>query len=200
MKLKLMFAIFMLAVSAALMLMAGCGSSRATTTPPTTTGTPQVTATPQLPTLYKIVRVTLSPSYSCRSAEDIAKGYANTALFLSDYSKSLNGPELLFDGACGSSDYFGGQTAGDDLDVITDYGDVSLTDWAAGNAFSPLRRTDSIATFAARANVQVGHTYGVLINKDNVRGLLYFRVTAYVPNQKVDLEYAVMDYQVLRRL
>lgn len=68
-----------------------------------------------LPELHKIQRVTLSPSYSCRSSEDFHKGYENTALFLSAYSRKMNSPELLFNGACKSADWFEAATAGDDL-------------------------------------------------------------------------------------
>ena len=153
-----------------------------------------------MPTLYKIVHATLSPSYSCRSAQDLAAGYANTALFLSDSSKNVNAPELLFNGACGAPDYLQVQMAGDDLSLITDYGAVALTDWETQFAFftTPQRQVDALASFSMQSSVQVGHTYGVVINKSNyVRGLLYFTVTAYVPNQKVDLDYAVMDYQIL---
>jgi len=34
-----------------------------------------------LPELHKIKRITLSPSYSCRPAQDFQKGYASTAFF-----------------------------------------------------------------------------------------------------------------------
>lgn len=153
---------------------------------------------PELPALRKIMRITLSPSYSCRTREDRRKGYGNTALFLSGASKDINGPELLFNGACKSPDYFVGRMAGDDFDVIADYGDVPLDNLTASHAFSPLRRTDSIATFADQAPVKLGHTYGLLINKGSVRGLVFFKVVDYVPNQKVDLDYVVMDYQILR--
>src|SRR5512143_1654422 len=71
-----------------------------------------------LPDLHMIKTVTLSPSYSCRSAEDFQKGYENTALFLSTYSKQRNSPDLLFNGACGSQDYFQASTAGDDMALI----------------------------------------------------------------------------------
>jgi len=59
-----------------------------------------------LPTLHQINTVTLSPSYSCRSEEDAQKGYGETALFLSKYSKQINAPDLLFNGACKSEDNF----------------------------------------------------------------------------------------------
>ena len=152
----------------------------------------------QLPELHKIKHVSLSPSYSCRSKQESGKGYGNTALFLSDYSKSRNAPELLFNGACKSPDDFVVQTAGDDLDVITDYGDIPLASLVAQHVFSPQRRTDSLAKFAQAARTEIGHTYGVLINKQEARGFFYFRVVAYVPNQSVELEYVVEDYQVHR--
>lgn len=181
----------------------GSGSKAAaqtsTSTHPATTAQSSSSAS-SLPTLYKIVHVTLSPSYSCRSAQDFAAGYANTALFLSDSSKNVNAPELVFDGACGSPDYFGVQMAGDDLSLITDYGPVALTDWATQTALfsTPQRVANQLAQFTMQNRVQVGHTYGVTINKSHgIRGLLYFTVTAYVPNQSVNLDYAVMDYQLL---
>lgn len=40
-----------------------------------------------LPELHKIIRVTLAPSYSCRSDKDFQKGYQQTAFFVSAYSK-----------------------------------------------------------------------------------------------------------------
>jgi len=117
---------------------------------------------------------------------------------LSGAAKDINSPELLFNGACNSPDYFQGQTAGDDFDVLADYGEVPLESLTASHAFSPLRRTDSVATFVREASVKLGHTYGMVINKDHVRGLLYFKVTAYMPNQKVELDYVVLDYKILR--
>jgi len=161
-----------------LIVLAGCSGSPAmaatttsgTTAPPATTGQ---TTSSSMPTLYQIVHVTLSPTFSCRSAQDIAAGYANTALFLSDSSKNLNAPELLFDGACGAPDNFGVQMAGDDLILITDYGAVALTDWATDNVFfsTTQRQVGAIASFTMQKPVQVGHTYGVVINKSNgVRG------------------------------
>ncbi len=50
-----------------------------------------------LPELHKIKKITLSPSYSCRSKQEFQKGYQQTALFLSG---PCNGPDLLFNGAC----------------------------------------------------------------------------------------------------
>ena len=152
----------------------------------------------QLPELHKIFRVTLSPSYSCRSKKEFRKGYAETALFLSEHARDSNSPELPFNGACKSPDYFDLQLAGDTLSVITGYGDVPLSDLTATRFFSPLKRTDSHATFISDVPVRLDHTYGVVINTSSVRGMFYFKVVGYVLNQKVELEYVVKDYQVLR--
>jgi hypothetical protein len=151
-----------------------------------------------LPELHKIKRATLSPSYGCRSAEDFAVGYGDTALFLSAYSKKHNSPELLFDGACNSSsNYFSSATAGDFLDVIADFGSIPLEELTASDVFGPHRTVDSMAHFREMTRVEMGHTYAVLINKDTIRGFFFFRVTDYAP-QKLDLEYVVMDYSIIR--
>ena len=152
-----------------------------------------------LPELHKIKRATLSPSYSCRSREESRNGYAGTALFLSAYSKNHNSPELLFNGACNSQDFFQTATVAGDLDVVADYGDIPIESLTANHVFSPDRTMRTDVRFTRTAKVEhPRHTYGVLINKREVRGFFYFRVTAYVPNQSVELEYAVMEYQVLR--
>src|SRR4051812_28344367 len=80
----------------------------------------------QLPELHRIFTATLSPSYSCRSKEDFKKGYESTALFLVPIANAQNSPDLLFNGACGSRDYFGASTAGDDMSLIADLGTLSL--------------------------------------------------------------------------
>src|SRR3982751_2678845 len=90
-----------------------------------------------LPELHTIKTVTLSPSYSCRSQEDFSRGYESTALYLSDYSKRRNSPDLLFNGACRSEDYFEASTAGDDMALIADLGtDVSVEQLSAHLAFN----------------------------------------------------------------
>jgi len=152
-----------------------------------------------LPELHRINRVILSPSYSCRSEQDFSKGYENTALFLSTYSRERNSPELLFDGACKSSDSFSAATAGDDLDVIADYGPWPIEDLTAQQVFSPQRIADAYAQFNQRVPVQEGHTYGLLINKRDIRGFFFFQVMRHTANQKVELKYVVQHYQLLDR-
>lgn len=154
----------------------------------------------ELPELHAIKTVTLSPSYSCRSSDAFQKGYANTALFLSVYSKQRNSPDLLFNGACRSEDYFKASTAGDDMSLIADLGEnVSLEEVSASQAFN-LKRVHSFAEyskFADSVKVQANHTYAVLLNESDKRGLFVFTVVNYVPNEKVELRYAVKSYQIM---
>lgn len=154
----------------------------------------------ELPELHIIKTVTLSPSYSCRSADDFQKGYAGTALFLSAYSKQRNSPDLLFNGACRSEDYFHASTAGDDMSLIADLGEnVSLEAVSASRAFN-LKRVHSFAEYSKFANsvkVVANHTYAVLLNTSDKRGLIVFTVVDYVPNEHVELRYAVKSYQIV---
>jgi hypothetical protein len=80
--------------------------------------------------------VTLAPSFSCRSKEEFCTGYAQTALFPSRYSEDRNSPDLLFNGACGSEDYREGSTAGDDMSLIADLGNVPLEEVTSSRAFN----------------------------------------------------------------
>jgi hypothetical protein len=149
-----------------------------------------------LPELHSIKTVTLSPPYSCRSPEQFQKGYESTALFLSAYSKQRNVPDLLFNGACKSGNYF---QPGSSFSLIADLGsEVELSEVSVLRAFN-LRRIHNFADyskFAQVVNVEVDHTYAVLLNDDDIRGLFIFKVVEYVPDERVVLEYAVKLYQV----
>ena len=149
--------------------------------------------------LHKIQSVTLLPSYSCRSHEDFQKGYEHTALFLSAYSKQRNSPDLVFDGACRSDDFFEVSTAGDDMSTVADLGKERLGELRTDQAFNVQRvnSPDLFSRFVWHMEVQLGHTYAVLINKREIRGLFYFTVTGYTPNQRLDLSYTVKEYQIL---
>ena len=160
-----------------------------------------------LPELHTIKTITLSPSYSCRSAEDFKQGYADTALFLSAYAKRQNSPDLLFNGACKTDDEF--EAAVDDgawakvindFSLIADLGaGVSLEDLSASRAFNlkKVHSYDEYSKFANTVKVVANHTYAVLLNESDKRGLFVFQVAEYVPNQKVVLRYAVKSYQVM---
>ena len=154
----------------------------------------------ELPELHTIKTATLAPSYSCRPADEFARGYENTALFVSPYSKTRNSPDLLFNGGCKSEDYFHSSTAGDDMALIADLGkDVELEKVTASRAFN-LKRVHSwpeYSKFVDSAKVELNHTYAVLLNKREIRGLLIFKVISHVPNQSVELKYAVKSYQIL---
>ncbi len=153
----------------------------------------------ELPELHSIKTITLKPSYSCRPTEEFQRGYQKSALFLSAYSKQRNSPDLLFNGACRSQDYFDASTAGDGMSLIADLGtDVSLEEVSASRAFN-LKRVHSSAAyskFVRSANVEPNHTYAVLMNESDKRGLLIFTVINYIPNQKVELRYTVKSYQI----
>jgi hypothetical protein len=153
-----------------------------------------------LPELHTIKTATLSPCYSCRSQGEFSEGYKETALFLSDYSKRRNSPDLLFNGFNHGEDYFEAFTGGDDMALIADLGTgVSVESLSAQLAFNKqnVHTYPAYSKFASVAKVEANHTYVVLINKRVVRGLFIFTVTNYVPNQRVDLRYAVKEYQVM---
>ena len=153
-----------------------------------------------LPQLHSIKTVTLSPSYSCRASADFQKGYEQTALFLSAYAKQRNSPDLLYNGACKADDEFEASTAGDDFSLIADLGaNVRLEDVSASRAFN-LKKEHSYAEyskFVETVKVIANHTYVVLLNESDKRGLFIFTVDEYVPNEKVVLRYAVKSYQIM---
>lgn len=160
---------------------------------------PKSPQTFELPKLHVINTVTLSPSYSCRSAEDFARGYESTALFLSPYAKRRNSPDLLFNGGCRAKDYFEAATAGDDMSLVADLGaGVSLEEVSAAGAFNLQRvhTPDAYTKFAQTARVELNHTYAVLLNGRERRGLFIFTVVGHAPNEKVELRYAVKSYQI----
>jgi hypothetical protein len=149
-----------------------------------------------LPELHKIKRITLSPSYSCRSAEDSQKGYASTALFLSNRSR---GPVLLFNGACNSPDYLDVNMGGDALSVIADLGRIRIEDLKAEQVFNVQRvhSPELFSRFTMEVQPEIGHCYAVLINRSDARGMFYFTVIGYIPNERLDLRYVVKDFQLL---
>jgi len=150
-----------------------------------------------LPVLHKIQTVTLSPSYSCRFNEEFRNGYRSTVLYISRYSQDRNAPDLLFDGACKSPDYFSGVSAGDDMSLVADLGSMPIEDVSAHLAFNPQNVAHHDANFARTVFVAEGHTYALLINKSEFRGLVVFHVDEYQPNKSVRLRYAVKEYQLM---
>lgn len=149
-----------------------------------------------LPVLHIIQNAALSPSYSCNPAA--SAGYGTTALFLSEFSRQANSPELLFNGACGSADYFDVDTNGDEMSLIADLGTTPLSAVTTQAVFN-LQGVNVPADYTRFSRVAAavqGHTYAAVINSENVRGLFVFTITRLIPNQEVDLQYDVKDYQV----
>jgi hypothetical protein len=164
-------------------------------------GTTSPGATPDLglPALHKIATAILQPSYGCRPPEDFAKGYGQTALFLSDYGRRRNTPDFLFNGACGAEDEFQAATAGDDMSLIADLGpEVRLEELSASKAFNlkGVHAPEAESRFVRTARVVLGHTYAVLLNGSERRGLLLVAVDEHVPNKRVAVRYAAKLYQV----
>lgn len=152
-----------------------------------------------LPVLHVVKEVSLSPSYSCRSREDFRKGYEETALFVSEFSKKRNAPDLLFNGACGSDDSFQASTAGNDMALIADLGEnVSIENLSAHKTFNlqNLHDFNAYSKFSDNVKVLKNHTYAVLLNKSYLRGLIVFSVEDYEKNKKVTLKYAVKMYEI----
>ncbi len=72
----------------------------------------------------------------------------------------------------------------------------------ASRAFNWLNvhRTSAYTRFAEELGVELGHTYVVLLNGRERRGLFAFTVIGHVPNKRVDLRYTVKAYMMLREL
>lgn len=154
----------------------------------------------ELPELNAIKTAVLSPSYSCREKSGAIDGYGNTALFLSGYAKKQNSPDLLFNGACRADDYFEAATAGDDMSLVADLGmNVNLNEISAHLAFNlkKVASFENYTAFARSVKVQKNHTYAVLLNAGDKRGLFIFTVTDHVLNERVELKYAVKSYQIM---
>lgn len=155
---------------------------------------PQNPQSPDLPELHKIRKTTLAPNYGCHLKE--GTGYGPAALYL---SKDSRGAELLFNGGCGSGsrDLLTINMDGGDMNLIADMGKVQLEDLSAGQPFILLldSREPSVK-FTFQAQIELGHTYAVLVNKTFERALFYFTVTGYLQNKRLDLRYVVKNFQI----
>jgi hypothetical protein len=86
------------------------------------------------------------------------------------------------------------------MSLVADLGtDIALEELSAHRSFNVegVHSFEAYAKFARAVKVEPDHTYAVLLNATNRRGLLVFTVTQYVPNKKVTLRYAVESYQVM---
>jgi hypothetical protein len=147
-----------------------------------------------LPQLHKIRTVSLVPRFGCPDRREVRPA---PGLYVSSYSEESKRPELVFEGFCKSADYFSGATAGDDMSLVADLGDIRLEDVSAHLAFNPKNMVSHDAYFSQHVPVADGHTYALVINKSEYRGLVVFHVDDYQPNKSVKLRYAVKEYQLM---
>lgn len=152
-----------------------------------------------LPELHIIKKATLAPKYGCNSSGDLAAGFQGSALFLSEYSRNRNIPDLLFAGSCDSPDIFRASTVEGDMALIADLGDVPIEEVSASQAFNSEKvySPSGFYKFSIGVKADFNHTYAVLVSKNDIRGLFVFRVVGYIPNERADIVYAVKEYQIL---
>lgn len=146
-----------------------------------------------LPELNTIKEYAFRYPYSCQPSPS----YKYSALFLTDYGVSRNMPDILYNGACGSQDYFEVMFSGDDFGLITDLGDVSFENVTASKAFNYQDVFGMSNRFTQTANVVSGHTYAILLAKSEIRALFLVRVDNYQPNRVAAIRYAVKQYGII---
>ncbi|CAF2390822.1 unnamed protein product [Rotaria sp. Silwood2] len=147
-----------------------------------------------LPELHVIKKVSFTHPYSCQSSP---LSYEGCALFLTDYGVSLNMPDLLYNGACGSDNTFDVMLAGDDFGMLTDLGDVPLENVTAAKAFNYEYMVGHDNKFTDTVKVVSGHTYAALLAKREIRALFVFRVENYERSGPALISYAVKQYGVV---
>lgn len=171
--------------------LAGCGARGSDPT----TGSALDGIEPALPELNAVRRVTFTHPYSCYGGGG-APSYEGSALFLSDHARQRNAPDLLYNGACGSTAYLEAATAGDDFALIADLGEVPLDRVTPSMAFNLTQVVGGDNTFTRTAPVIVGHTYAVLISKSDIRALFVLHVESQVADGPMTISYAVKSYAI----
>jgi len=140
----------------------------------------------RLPTLHLIQKYLFAAPYSCKGS------YELSALFVSSYSLGRNSPDLLYNGACGSSLYFEAATAGDDFALLSNLGKLPLVNVSASKTFYDTNYN----SFTETVGVVEGNTYAVLISKSEIRALFAFAVTKLNGDNSLEIEYAVLSYSI----
>ena len=135
-----------------------------------------------LPELHKIKKGNSFTQLQLSIQGRFPKGLCWYCFFL---SKSSRDPDLLFNGNC-SQDYLEGSTAGDEMTVMADLGKLKLEDLRTAQAFNVqgVHSPELYSKFTRVAEIQIGHTYAVLIDKPDERGLFYFTIDGYIPNER----------------
>ncbi|CAF1107809.1 unnamed protein product [Rotaria sordida] len=147
-----------------------------------------------LPELHVIKKISFKYPYSCQPGPS---SYEGCALFLTDYGVLRNMPDLLYNGACGSSNTFEVMLAGDNFGMLSDLGDVPLENVTASKAFNYNRITGDDNTFTSTIKVVSGHTYAALLAKSEIRALFVFRVESYERSGPATISYAVKQYGII---
>lgn len=144
-----------------------------------------------LPRLHVIQSVTFSKPYSCNSMS-----YESSALFLSEFARNRNMPDLLYNGACRSEPSMSATTAGDDFTLISDLGKVPLEKVTAHKALNWTNIVGQDNKFQQTIKPVVGHTYAVLISKQEIRALYVLTVDSIEQDGPMTIRYAVKSYSV----
>jgi len=147
-----------------------------------------------LPELHVIKEISFKYPYSCQPGPS---SYEGCALFLTSYGVSRNMPDLLYNGACGSNNYFDVMLAGSDFGMLSDLGDVALENVTASRAFNWERVVGQENTFKTDVLVVKDHTYVALLAKSEIRALFAFRVEQFEPSGPATIKYAVKQYGII---
>jgi hypothetical protein len=145
-----------------------------------------------VPALHKIMTHSFATEYSCNGGS-----YQASALFLTKASIAQNAPELLLNGVCvlGSA-YFEGSMAGNDMALLSDLGVFPLANVSAEAAFNKQWVTGGDNTFKMDVDVVQGHTYSVLLARDDLRALFAVEVTKHDSSTgATTIDYAVLLYE-----
>lgn len=150
-------------------------------------------------TLHEVKTKVFGRPYSCGldAGEKFNYSYEKSALFITDYSKQRNSPELLFeayrtygDKSCYNFHVMSSTVVGD-VSFIVDLGNVSLEEALRQSEFGSLN-------FKEKQPVVPNHTYLVVLGKREIQAIYAFRVVSLGSELGTDnsmvIEYAVKNY------
>jgi len=143
-----------------------------------------VAAQGSLPVLHQMCTATLANTYN--------GNYANSALFLSGYSQSINSPEFLY---YTSVDIWLA-TSGTDWGFAVDLGEANLADFSQQDLYSGAQNQSLSKFFISISDFQVGHVYGVwnVFVGGEIDSCWAFKVTSVTNG--MTLEYTVYYYEL----
>jgi len=149
-----------------------------------------------LPDLLVIKNHTFPLPWGCGS-------YDQASLWLSNFSKKMNSPDLLYNSCVSCS-----ATCSQTFSVNTVVWDSSaIAKFPQGTDLTTLSASTLIAFDWARApmwetsgwvSVAVGATYGVIIAKENIRSIYAFQVVNASVNGPVTINYGVFSYELMQ--